>query len=164
MPERSTHPTTPAWHLRTARPTDAPALQKDCLSNASLDRITMLLQHVQRNVRHNRGLGLVAAHEDGRLIGFGQLTIWPRTAEISDLIVSESWQNQGIGSALIASLLQAAREFAKDRVEIGVAVRNTRALALYQRFGFREDRTLELNVGAGPEPVMILWLDLDPVS
>lgn len=98
------------------------------------------------------------------MIGFGQLTIWSRSAEISDLIVSEAWRNQGIGSAMIARLIESARSLAKNRVEIGVAARNQRALALYRRLGFREDRTLNLDVGDGLEPVMFLQLDLDPKS
>lgn len=162
MSEQSSQPTNPVWRLRPADLTDALALQNDCLHHASLDRVRLLLQNVQRNARHNRGLGLVVEDAAGHLIGFGQLTLWARTAEISDLIVSETWRSQGIGSALITRLMEAARSRAKNRIEIGVALRNTRALALYRRLGFQEDRTLDLDIGDGLEPILFLRLDLPP--
>lgn len=164
MPDTPTAPSAPSWQLRTVQPTDALALHKDCRHNDSLDRVQTLLRQVQRNARQKRGLGLVVEQTDGRLIGFGQLTLWSRTAEISDLIVSEAWRSQGIGSAMITQLVESARTFNQNQVEIGVALGNTRALDLYHHLGFQDDRTLELNLGDGSEQVVYLSLDLDTTS
>ena len=46
-------------------------------------------------------------------------------------------------------------------IEIGAAVANPRAVALYRRLGFRDERQLFLNLGNGNEPVIYLRLELD---
>ncbi len=154
----------PAWRLRPALPADSRLLHRYCMPEAEPAFVERLLRHCQQAALNRRGLGLVAALPDGRLVGFGQLTLWPRAAEISDLVVAEAWRGQGIGSALITRLIQAAREMAVDKVEIGVALHNYRALRLYRQLGFNYGRTLDLDLGSGPEPVMYLWMALAPTA
>lgn len=105
-----------------------------------------------------KALGLVAVPDqhDDYPIAYGQITCWPRVAEISDLIVAEAWRGQGIGSALIESLIAAAGHWPVTAVEIGVALSNPRALDLYKRLGFSFGRTLTLDLGHGAEPVLYL--------
>jgi ribosomal protein S18 acetylase RimI-like enzyme len=139
---------------------DAPALGQDCMADKGLADIENLLRRVRRAALDRRGLGLVAELTDGRLAGFGQLTLWPRAAEISDLTVGESWRGHGIGSDLVRELTRAARAMGAETVEIGVALRNARVLRLYRSLGFDYGRTLDLDLGSGPEPVMYLWMRL----
>ena len=146
----------PDCHLRAALPADAAALHATCLPNEPLARVVERLTRIQKTALAQRGLGLVAVTPAGALVGFGQLTLWPRGAEISDLVVAPEWRGQGIGTLLIARLIDAAREMHAGAVEIGVAVRNNAALRLYHRLGFRPTRSLELDLGDGPEPVLYL--------
>ena len=81
---------------------------------------------------------------DGSLIGNGQLLIYPHGAELANIAVAPAWQGQGIGTAMIAALEAIARENGLHEVEIGVDVENSRALALYERLGFVEDRQIKL--------------------
>ncbi len=148
------------WRLRPARITDALALSRGCLAGTDQASIDALLRRVQKVARERRGLGLVAELTDGHLAGFGQLTLWPRAAEISDLIVGEPWRGQGIGTDLVRGLVKAAQEMSAEVVEIGVALRDTRVLRLYRSLGFEYGRTLDLDLGSGPEPVMYLWMTL----
>lgn len=106
----------------------------------------------------SRSMGVVVLVQ-GQIIGYGQLTLWARTAEISDLSVHESWQSKGIGTRLIFHLLEAARRYRKV-VEIGAAQGNPRALALYRRLGFRDDRVITLKTDNGDEPIVYLTFDL----
>lgn len=154
----------PVWRLRPALPADSRLLHRYCLPEAEPAFVDRLLHHCQQAALNRRGLGLVAALPDGRLVAFGQLTLWPRAAEISDLVVAGAWRGQGIGSALITRLIQAAREMAVDEIEIGVALQNYRALQLYRRLGFNYGRTLDLDLGSGPEPVMYLRMALTPAA
>jgi ribosomal protein S18 acetylase RimI-like enzyme len=94
--------------------------------------------------------------------GFGQMTLWPRGGEISDLVVGSCYRRRGLGTAIIQYLVQVAREMYASSVEIGVAMDNTAALALYRRLGFTDDYTVMLNLGNGPEPVIYLQLELPP--
>jgi ribosomal protein S18 acetylase RimI-like enzyme len=99
------------------------------------------------------------AAESGRAVGFGQLSRWGTRGEICNLIVSEAWRGQGIGSAMIRRLIGVARENSLADVEIGAALSNPRALALYRRLGFADDRRVMLDLGKGAEPVIYLLMD-----
>jgi len=148
------------FSLRPATPADAGALQQSCWPDRSVDVIAELLQRADGIARRGRGQGIVA--EIGyTVIGYAQLTIWPRTGEISDLIVAADWRGQGIGSAMIQHLVERARCWAAPRVEIGVAMTNPRALALYRNLGFKDDRLINLDLGSGPEAVTYLVMPLD---
>jgi ribosomal protein S18 acetylase RimI-like enzyme len=127
----------------------------------SLDRIMELLHRAQRLETNRRGLGAVATWDD-RLCGFGMLTLWPRAAEISDLFVNAAYRGRGIGTSLIRYLTEAARELNVGTLEIGVALSNPHALALYRRLGFVDERTIEIDLGQGPEPVLYLQKYLEP--
>ncbi len=120
-----------------------------------------LVRRAHRIALSGRGLGIVAESGTGEPIGFGQLTLWPRAAEISDVVVAPGWRGRGIGTAIIKFLIGAAREMNAERVEIGAAQSNERALALYRSLGFSDDRVLLLDLGNGPEPVVFLALELN---
>ncbi len=149
------------YQLRPVLPRDAADLQSTCWPDRSLEAIKDLLQRVDGISRRNRGCGVVAYNDRG-ILGYGQLTVWPRTTEISDLIVTPESRNNGIGSAIIHYLLDKVRTLPVSQVEIGVALSNPRALALYQRLGFKQDRVINLDLGQGVEPVMYLTMHLTP--
>jgi len=141
---------------------DAESLWRACFPQLTLSQVHEMVARAESLWQSGRGTG-VAACLDGRIVGFGQVTLWARTAEISDLSVTESQRGRGIGTALLKHLiaLGAAR---RSTVEIGVAGSNVRAYALYQRLGFRHDRTLLLDLGQGVEPVHYLTLSVNHLA
>ncbi len=147
--------------IRPACAEDAPSVQRACWPEQPLGKIATLLQRAEKLRKKRRGLGVVAVR-DGGIYGFGMLTLWPRAAEISDLVVSARYRGQGIGTAIIQFLTEAACELNATAVEIGVALSNTRALRLYRRLGFRDRRTIQVDLGQGPEPVLYLEKELTP--
>jgi ribosomal protein S18 acetylase RimI-like enzyme len=147
------------YQLRPLALTDADALRTTCWIGAPLDVIEEMLKRVIEMMEQGRALGLVATVNDCA-IGYGQLTRWPRVAEISDLTITENLRNRGIGTAMIHHLIGQARAWGMPAVEIGSAVTNTGALALYRRLGFAEDRRVELNLGAGKITVIYLKMPL----
>jgi len=62
------------------------------------------------------------------------------TGYISSLAVRPAWQGQGLGTALLRSLEDAAGRTGKARVGLYVADTNTRARQLYERHGFHVAR------------------------
>lgn len=146
----------PTCRLRPVLPADAAALHAACLPTETLPRLVERLTRIQKAALNRRGLGLVAVTPEDAIVGFGQLTLWPRGAEISDVVVAPPWRGRGIGTLLIERLIEAARQMHAGSIEIGVSARNDAALRLYRRLGFQPDRTLELDLGAGPEPVLYL--------
>jgi GNAT superfamily N-acetyltransferase len=139
---------------------DALELRQVVWPSRSLDAVQELLQRSMTIARRGRGIGVVAVNVTG-ILGYGQLTIWPRITEISDLIVREDVRGQGIGTAIINTLVDQVRTWRLSRVEIGAALSNPRALALYRRLGFQDDRVLTLDLGDGPEPVIYLVKHLE---
>ncbi|HEX2907984.1 MAG TPA: GNAT family N-acetyltransferase [Phototrophicaceae bacterium] len=146
--------------VRPVELSDTVMLQRMCWPERLYEDITEMLRRAQKLAQTRRGLGVVA-ESSGTLCGFGLLTLWPRAAEISDLFVNANYRSQGVGSQIIAYLTQAARELKVKTLEIGVALSNPRAELLYRRLNFMDGRTIELNLGDGPEPVLYLYKNLD---
>jgi ribosomal protein S18 acetylase RimI-like enzyme len=61
----------------------------------------------------------------------------PRVAELRAVAVAEAEQGRGVGSQLVAAVLQALAARGVERVTVGTASSGTRQLAFYQRCGFR---------------------------
>ena len=145
--------------LRPVRLSDAFSLQQNCWPGRPLTEVQAHLSRLLKWHEKGRGWGLVSLIRS-RIIGFGQLTLWGRRAEICNLVVSERWRGRGAGTALIRGLLKIAREQGIPEVEIGAAVSNPRALALYRRLGFHDRYRMLLDLGNGPE--LVIYLSLRP--
>jgi ribosomal protein S18 acetylase RimI-like enzyme len=147
--------------IRPVRWEDVEGLRARCWPERSVVQMQRLVSRALRLEQHHYGRGLVAVEADG-IVGYGQFTHWPRAAEISDLVVCAERRGQGIGTALIQALVQQARERAIARVEIGVALNNPRALALYRRLGFSDNRVVHLDLNGERTAVLYLELVVSP--
>jgi len=145
--------------LRPTHIHDAEELRKQCWPDRPPQAISTLLHRAEKLLAQRRGLGAVALWDDV-ICGFGMLTIWPQTAEISDLVVSPAHRSNGIGSEIIRFLAQHAAAMGASILEIGVACSNPRALALYRRLGFVDHHMIEVDLGNGPEAVLYLHKQL----
>lgn len=146
--------------IRTVQLLDSGALQSHCWPHRTPSSVYQIITRAQQNLRRGRGIGIVILGETLPIVAFGQLTLWPNCAEISDLIVAPGYRGQGYGTALIQFLARHATTLGTSRIEIGAALNNPRAIALYRRLGFSDDRTLRLNLGEGEEEVLILYINL----
>lgn len=147
--------------VRPVQLTDSDALRETCWPDRPLTSVSELIHRTKKMALRDRGLGVVAVY-DGMPRGFGMLTVWPRAAEISDLIVTPDCRGQGIGTQIITYLTDAACRLQVETLEIGVALSNPRALALYRRLEFSDNRIIEIDLGLGPEPVLYLTKTLAP--
>lgn len=148
------------WRLRPVEQADAPALQSNCWPEKTVEEVESRLSYLVAMREKGRIWGIVALGGQ-TVVGFGQLVQWGERYEISDLVVGERWRGQGAGMALIHRLLGIARERGVKEVEIGGAESNPRAVALYRRLGFREQRRVLLDLGRGPEPVIYFTISLN---
>jgi|MTBAKSStandDraft_2_1061841.scaffolds.fasta_scaffold11239_5 ribosomal protein S18 acetylase RimI-like enzyme len=147
---------TERFTIRPVQISDAASLRQTCWADRAPETISLLIERTRKLAQHGRGLGVVAVRDDGTACAFGLLTVWPRLAEISDLIVSTPYRGQGIGTQIITRLTEAAIGLGVNTLEIGVALSNPRALALYRSLGFTDSRTIDLDLGNGAEPVLYL--------
>jgi ribosomal protein S18 acetylase RimI-like enzyme len=149
----------PALKIRPVRLEDSLALRADCWVHRSQTGANERIKRILSIMEQRRGLGVVV-EEDKLILAYGQIVHWRETAEISDLIVSEQQRSKGIGTAMIQFLLRGIHSAPLEAVEIGAAISNPRALALYRRLGFVDSHKRILNVGSGSEEIIYLRLKL----
>ena len=140
--------TLPGLRIRAAEPKDADAIA--ALTNLPGFRWGTL-QLPFRTPEHVRGrMGRadvlsVLAEADDQVIGSATLTpLSGRRAHAGQvgMGVHDGYTGRGVGTALLAALLDAADQWlALRRVELTVWTDNAPALALYRRFGFAVEGT-----------------------
>ncbi len=79
-------------------------------------------------------------------------------AQITGLVVSPEFQNQGIGRQVLTQIFEELKGM--HRIELATHPENARALKLYQSFGFTVESRKENYYGDG-EPRLILVLQND---
>lgn len=100
-------------------------------------------QRLLQRQGNERLVSLVALHE-GRVIGSCSLEQYERVrrshAGNIGMGVATAWQGKGVGSQLLAAVLEVADNWMNlQRVELSVYVDNVAAQALYRKFGFEEE-------------------------
>lgn len=153
-------PPDPTVRMRPVLGADADTLHTLGWPERPRASIDQLIVRAQQYAREGRGLGIVVVNAAGHVRGYGQLTLWPRTGEISDLVVAPADRGRGYGTAMIQYLTRAARDLHAPQLEIGAALSNPRALALYRRLGFVDSHRIQLDLGEGREPIQYLRLVL----
>ena len=93
----------------------------------------------------------VTVLEDGTVIGSAGLQVCanPRMRHVGTLgmLVHTDFQNQGIGTALMKTVLELADNWLMlVRVELEVFADNERAIHLYEKFGFEKEGLLRMSV------------------
>ncbi len=153
-------PPDPTVSLRPVRLTDVDSLFADCWPSRPFSTVYNLVQRATRSAVEGRGLGLVLPGQNNTVRAYGQTLLWPTCAEISDMIVAEPYRGRGYGTVIIQSLVRAAIQLGAEEIEIGAALTNPRAVALYRRLGFQDSHTIMVNLGNGNEHVLYLRLNV----
>jgi ribosomal protein S18 acetylase RimI-like enzyme len=146
--------------MRPVRLSDTNSLAANCWPQRSFALVYDLVQRAEQAAAEGRGLGVVVTGQDATVRGYGQFLNYPTCGEISDMVVAHSYQGLGYGTAIIQTLARAARAMGVQELEIGAALSNPRAAALYRRLGFEDSHSLMLDLGNGKERVIFLRLNL----
>ncbi len=151
----SLHP----WYLRPAQEGDFTLLHSNCWQQQADARYTFELA-IARQQQQRAATVVAASVSDNEPVAFAQLSRWRSGAEISDLIVMETWRNQGIGRQIIQYLLEIAAQKHIRLVEIGVEKNNLVALRLYRSCGFSENTGRADTEPVSHQSMVYLWLHL----
>ncbi|MBO0357108.1 GNAT family N-acetyltransferase [Hymenobacter sp. BT186] len=76
--------------------------------------------------------------------------------EIARLYVREDWVGTGLGASLMRRIIEEARQQACRSVVLGVWEKNQRAIAFYQRFGFKVIGQHEFSLGSDKQNDLIM--------
>ena len=99
-----------------------------------------------------------------QLIGYVQLRQRRRVApvdaqqpaELARLYVDRDWLGRGVGAALIETCLNAAQASGADVVWLGVWERNARAIAFYEKYGFRRVGEQAFQLGSDRQTDLVM--------
>lgn len=127
------------FSLRRAAASDAHSLHKTCLSNQSLAQVQDHLRWCLSEQEKGRLICLVAV-VDCQAVAIGQLAIFQDKGEIGSLVVAPAYRRQGMGTALVLSLVDWARQHRLHSLEISANVTRPWIRAWYERLGFTYQR------------------------
>jgi [ribosomal protein S18]-alanine N-acetyltransferase len=91
------------------------------------------------------------------LIGIGCLWVILEEAHITILAIDPRFQGQGLGQALLWTLLKSAHRRQLERATLEVRASNLVALSLYHKFGFKEAGRRKRYYADTGEDAAILW-------
>lgn len=148
--------------IRPLTYSDIPDLQRNCFPEESLEAVSDYVQRALSYVERGQSTHLVAEAE-GHAVANAQLLCWRKRAEIGSLVVAEPLRDQGVGSALIEALSDAAAHMGVEQIEIGAEQDNQLALDLYRRLGFYPYKSVRVpGGGATFDQVVYLVKHLPP--
>ena len=81
---------------------------------------------------------IIAKTNDGEIIGFAGIKVLVDTADIMNIVVKNSWRNQGIGNLLLNSIVSLCKDLALSSLSLEVNEDNLTAIHLYENFGFKQ--------------------------
>jgi acetyltransferase len=150
--------------LRLIRPEDEPAMVRfhEHFSESSVHLRYFHNIALSERVSHQRlarvcfvddtQMALVAETADGEVVGVGRLTRSGAEAEFA-LIVADTWQEHGLGAALLGCLIKIGREQGLKRIYGSILADNQRMLDVCARlgfeFGFPGDGVIETSLEMG---------------
>lgn len=103
-------------------------------------------------------LGIFSPQTGEKLLGMGCFWSILEEAHITILAVNPQYHRQGIGAALLYSLIAAAGDRGLERATLEVRVSNQAAISLYEKFGFKTAGRRRRYYQDNGEDALILWL------
>nr|WP_242039639.1 ribosomal protein S18-alanine N-acetyltransferase [Anabaena sphaerica] len=103
-------------------------------------------------------LGLFSPFSSSGLLGMGCFWSILEEAHITILAVHPQYHRQGLGQALLYSVLKTAGDRGLERATLEVRASNQGAISLYQKFGFKTAGRRPHYYKDNDEDALILWL------
>lgn len=114
----------------------------------------------------NAGYACWVLEQQGRMIGYGVLSVAAEEAHVLNVCVASAEQGCGHGRRLLRRLVDLARWHGARRVFLEVRPSNVRAVAIYRRAGFVEigRRPNYYPARRAREDAIVMALDLLPLA
>ena len=102
--------------------------------------------------------GVFSSKTGKKLLGMGCFWLILEEAHITILAINPEYHRQGMGAALLYSLIKTARDRGLERATLEVRVSNQAAISLYEKFGFKVAGRRKRYYQDNGEDALILWL------
>lgn len=76
--------------------------------------------------------------DNSKIIGFAGIKVILPDADIMNIVVKKDFRNQGIGSLLLKELINLSKSLNIKNLFLEVNEKNTPAISLYNKFGFKK--------------------------
>ena len=104
--------------------------------------------------------GLVCK-EDNKMLGFLIYSPIKPEAHLLSIAVIKTQQSKGMGSLLLKSMISQCKAMGINQVFLEVRISNKKAIAFYQKYGFKKDAIREnYYSGDAPEDALLMSLSL----
>ena len=104
--------------------------------------------------------GLVCK-EDNKMLGFLIFSPIKPEAHLLSIAVIKTQQSKGMGSLLLKSMISQCKAMGINQVFLEVRISNKKAIAFYQKYGFKRDAIREnYYSGDAPEDALLMSLSL----
>lgn len=111
----------------------------------------------------------VAEDHPREMVGYAQVRLGSRSThvpasrqvELARIYADRRWHGQGLGLALLDRCVEAATEWNADVLWLGVWEKNPRAIAFYEKNGFRAVGDQAFQVGADRQRDIVMARSLD---
>ncbi len=86
----------------------------------------------------NKNSKYIVAKEGKKILGFAGIIILPDDVEITNIVTKKSERKKGIGNLLLDKIIEISRETKKEIISLEVNEKNSIAIKLYEKFGFKK--------------------------
>ncbi|MFT5520087.1 MAG: ribosomal protein S18 acetylase RimI-like enzyme [Enterobacterales bacterium] len=167
--------------IRQANKSDAASLAKfaehtfrdafiydNLVSNIDMHCLQSFSSQIQQQEILNSNIVTFLAEVDQDLVGFAQLKLDSsvdcvkanKPAELYRLYIATKHHGTGLAHKIIQEVLRSASEAKNDYIWLGVWEHNPRAIAFYQKYGFRMIGEHIFNLGLDPQRDLIMVTDI----
>ncbi|MCX7287855.1 MAG: GNAT family N-acetyltransferase [Rhodobacterales bacterium] len=104
----------------------------------------------------------LVAEQEGVILGLAQMVAKNSEGEVQRFYVDAAWHGRGIAQVLMAALILRAEAGGLRALSLGVWTQNDRAIAFYQRQGFRPEGTVKFLLDGIPQSDLLMRRLLGP--
>jgi ribosomal-protein-alanine N-acetyltransferase len=97
--------------------------------------------------------------EKDRIVGYFVLWVFEEVLHLANIAISEDRRREGLGSEVLAHIVELARKLDGDRIELEVRCTNLPAIRFYEKHGFKHVRTVKGYYTPGFEDAWVYRLD-----
>ena len=91
---------------------------------------------VLKSELENENSKYIVAKFESKIVGFAGIWISPVDVEITNIVTKKIERKKGIGSLLLETLIDMAKETKRDNISLEVNEKNSAAVCLYEKYGF----------------------------